>query len=613
MKYVYLLFTALLFLTNCKKAVFDHITEGAGGLLIGVRMYTNPSIVLSNFPTNMDEGASVTISLRFSSSVSDETITITSTNSKLSFSENPIVFNASNATINRQITMTAIEDADALDENEEVTFTSLNYGSLTSTISIKDLVTRGINLSLPAQSEEDVPKQVDVSLRVEPPEGTVTLVLTPSDPSIQLGQTNLTFTSVNYTINDQFNDNRAYSITASIDSESVTKSTTVVDNDNYTSDLSTLLGESFNSGLNPSIGIMDSNLKFYVALKDASNSSKLGMYSCDLSGANCLKMSKTSLLLDIYNGSRPKLAIDQDTNSIFVTTTNSTFATVVWKINNNLTIDSRSTNIKDGANILYNFDYDMYNPYPANVIVNGNLINLYDNSAGTTFFQSIYPDLFIYDFPSAVRDYGLQNYAVGSRGFLYNNSDNYLYKALTVGADLFLSSNTLYYPVIEKIDTNGNSVGSLEIFSHLGGLTPDLGIDTINNKIILLTANYSLGGIPFIFRCDLTAFIASSCTEHDISSGMPSSTYFPKLNIDLVNQKLLVLAYNGDILYLYHCNLDATNCKVTPISGTKSILTSSDEHNFDSIIDTVNNRLLVVFTDKNSGKLIFTRFGLGGF
>ena len=159
---------------------------------------------------------------------------------------------------------------------------------------------------------------------------------------------------------------------------------------------------------------------------------------------------------------------------------------------------------------------------------------------------------------------------------LYNNSDNYLYKALTVGADLFLSSNTLYYPVIEKIDTNGNSVGSLEIFSHLGGLTPDLGIDTINNKIILLTANYSLGGIPFIFRCDLTAFIASSCTEHDISSGMPSSTYFPKLNIDLVNQKLLVLAYNGDILYLYHCNLDATNCKVTPISGTKSILTSSD-------------------------------------
>lgn len=665
-KIIYLLLSLILFTANCQKADFDHVTEGIGGL-IGIRFNRNPSLVVIGLPATINEGSSVTFNLKFSNSVDSETVTITDSLSKFIISPNTVTFNSSNATLDQSITITAIEDSDSISEDEVLTFSSQSNGTVTPSIQIVDQGTRAISLSIPVSSNEGNVQQVDVSLRIPPPEGTVTLDLTPSDPAIKFtdpitlssaNSVTLTFTQanynisqkINYTIDDIYNDNRSYSITATIAAtatiptpESVSRSTSIVDNDYLVLNISDSVdttGQSFNSGLNPSIDILSSNSKFYVAVKDNSNSSKLGIYSCDLAGKNCSILNKGLLPSNFTSGSRPKLSVDQDNGNVFITTTslNDEGKSVSWKTNSNLdslTYSGISSDpyllIDAGGNIL-----PVVNPYPVNLVFNNNLINLYNNGAGSTYFQGLDSNLFPFSYPTELECYGLQNFGIGSRGFKRNSIDGNYYNALTIGADNPVTfkelcnfhdwENTitsLYYPTIEKIDSNGFIIDKIEFEKHLAGLTPDLGIDTINNKIILLTANYALGGIPYIFRCDITvttATVPTDCTEHDISTGFPSSTYFPKLNIDLVNQKILVLAYNVNTLYLYHCNLDATNCKVTDISGGKSLLTSADEHNFDSVLDVdllnpanSNNRLLVVFTEKNTGKLIFTRFGLGGF
>jgi hypothetical protein len=81
-----------------------------------------------------------------------------------------------------------------------------------------------------------------------------------------------------------------------------------------------------------------------------------------------------------------------------------------------------------------------------------------------------------------------------------------------------------------------------------------------------------------------------------------------------VNNKFLVIAYDTNKQpYLYHCNLNGDNCKATNISLGNTLIHDDNGPNFDAVIDTVNNRLILVFTDGITKKLSLIRFGLGGF
>ena len=55
------------------------------------------------------------------------------------------------------------------------------------------------------------------------------------------------------------------------------------------------------------------------------------------------------------------------------------------------------------------------------------------------------------------------------------------------------------------------------------------------------------------------------------------------------------------------------NCKNTNISLGKQVPVESYQYHYDSAIDPINKRLVVVFTDKATGKLGLVRFGLEGF
>ena len=74
MKKIYLLFLITTFLYSCKEAKLDHPTEGAGGLLIGVSQEVGNSVLVTNFPTNMNENGTSTIQVKLSQKIETDTI-----------------------------------------------------------------------------------------------------------------------------------------------------------------------------------------------------------------------------------------------------------------------------------------------------------------------------------------------------------------------------------------------------------------------------------------------------------------------------------------------------------------------------------------------------------
>jgi hypothetical protein len=153
------------------------------------------------------------------------------------------------------------------------------------------------------------------------------------------------------------------------------------------------------------------------------------------------------------------------------------------------------------------------------------------------------------------------------------------------------------------------------------GETPDLEIDTINDRLIISTFDYSGqrggAGNPGLMFCDRN-MTASLCTYKQISLTSPYPSYYPKLLWDSTNRKILIITNNGlklKIPYLHHCDETGSNCIEGDISrGGGQAIGDHDSSvpNFDAAIDRINNRVLLVFADAATGKLSLIRFGLGG-
>jgi hypothetical protein len=133
------------------------------------------------------------------------------------------------------------------------------------------------------------------------------------------------------------------------------------------------------------------------------------------------------------------------------------------------------------------------------------------------------------------------------------------------------------------------------------GLGPSAVIDSVNSKLLVVTRNNANSGKPSLFRCALDG---TGCTHTDISAGQGTySGSWPSAVIDSVNSKLLVVTLNGansSKPSLFRCALDGTGCRHTDISADQGAGSGWDP---SAVIDSVNNKLLVVTqNDANSSK-----------
>ncbi|TGK99913.1 chitobiase/beta-hexosaminidase C-terminal domain-containing protein [Leptospira levettii] len=118
-----------------------------------------------------------------------------------------------------------------------------------------------------------------------------------------------------------------------------------------------------------------------------------------------------------------------------------------------------------------------------------------------------------------------------------------------------------------KCNHDGNNCTHLDLSSGQGsssGASPNITLDKLNKKILVVTNNGSNQSKPSLFRCDIDG---SNCSHRDISSGQSSqSGITPQIFIDYEELKLMVITKNGTKLSLFRCELDSTNCTHTELS-----------------------------------------------
>ena len=601
----------MLLSADCKKAVFNHITEGAGGVLIGFSNHAaGNKILVSGNPETLNEGEEVKISVKISQAISQNMIvTVETANSEILIngsSKSTLSFTPETASVDQSITLQSVPDNNKTSETVKIILSAPNMDSSTVTININDTMTRNIILSGQASVNEEATGILNVSLGIKPNEQ-VTVSLTSSEPSVTIQNPNITLTptnystvqNVNYTINDSYNIAKAYTITASIDSESKSYSVTVNDNDFQYFDLSA--GQTANTGYNPSIAIDAANGYIYVATRNLSNSSRLSLFRCSLNGTNCVYLD-ASAGQGANSAHFPKLVIDSASSNLLVVTADRS-------VNVDLSLficpialtPCSNVAIAGGANI--GFD--------PKIIINSALskIHLMGISSSNLFFITCN----LNGTGCTSNDMGV--YAAGfgsgyqSRGVAFDSATNKIFSVNTGGVD----ATSFFIPIFKKFDAVATNLqtATISLQARLG-MGPDLKLYSVNSKVSVVASNWSLDGRPWLFRCDLNGL---NCESKDISTSKPFPSYYPSLNIDTVNQKLIVIAVDNNTYTpnLFRCDLNGDNCKNTDISLGKQVPIDSYQYHYDSAIDYTNNRLLVVFTEKSTGKLGLIRFGLQGF
>ncbi|WP_167881215.1 chitobiase/beta-hexosaminidase C-terminal domain-containing protein [Leptospira gomenensis] len=154
-------------------------------------------------------------------------------------------------------------------------------------------------------------------------------------------------------------------------------------------------------------------------------------------------------------------------------------------------------------------------------------------------------------------------------------------------------------PSLFRCNLNGTSCQHFDVSSGQGansGLNPSIGIDEIGGKVLIATTNQSNSSRPSLFRCNLDG---TSCEHKDISAGSGASSGFrPKLLVDIVNSKILVVTVDfsfSNSLSLFRCDLDGTSCVRTQIfaaTGTQDFNIS--RKSLSAELDYVNGKLVAI-------------------
>lgn len=180
------------------------------------------------------------------------------------------------------------------------------------------------------------------------------------------------------------------------------------------------------------------------------------------------------------------------------------------------------------------------------------------------------------------------------------------------GNDYYFSQLRLSICNIDLSSCITKDISSLAGQGNGSGNYPSIVVDTLNSKILISTENYANNSKPSLFICSLDG---SSCIHKDISAGRGNqSGLSPKILIDTVNNKILLLTRNseagfGDRLSLFRCDLDGTNCLFTDISAGKGDVSAFGVNSIAAGLDFTNSKLLVVtqnnFTTNNKRPSLF--------
>ncbi|WP_246048045.1 chitobiase/beta-hexosaminidase C-terminal domain-containing protein [Leptospira ilyithenensis] len=165
-----------------------------------------------------------------------------------------------------------------------------------------------------------------------------------------------------------------------------------------------------------------------------------------------------------------------------------------------------------------------------------------------------------------------------------------------------------------RCDLDGSNCTHTDISAGQGGLSgtnPFAIIDSVSNKLLVITCNVTNDLKPSLFRCNLDG---SNCTHTDISVGQGlGSGSMPSLVIDPIANKLLVVTSNGANNYkpsLFRCNLDGSNCTHTDISVGQGAYSGNHP---SAAIDPIANKLLIATRNEaNDQKPSLFRCNLDG-
>ncbi|MBF2753808.1 MAG: hypothetical protein ISN29_00920, partial [Gammaproteobacteria bacterium AqS3] len=155
-------------------------------------------------PLTRDEGALGDLMVRLSLDPdADTTVQLTSDSSGIALSPATLSFTAGaggNWGAAQRVTVSALQDLDALDETAEVSLTAPGAATVTARVSVDDDETLGIHIpSAPLSVAEGASAALSVRLTAAPPANTSVTVASDND-SVELSPTTLNFTPANWNI-----------------------------------------------------------------------------------------------------------------------------------------------------------------------------------------------------------------------------------------------------------------------------------------------------------------------------------------------------------------------------------------------------------------------------
>ncbi|MCW7481585.1 chitobiase/beta-hexosaminidase C-terminal domain-containing protein [Leptospira kanakyensis] len=150
-------------------------------------------------------------------------------------------------------------------------------------------------------------------------------------------------------------------------------------------------------------------------------------------------------------------------------------------------------------------------------------------------------------------------------------------------------------PGFFRCNLDGSSCVFIDISAGQGGSSgtyPSIVVDTMNRKFVVTTCNGSNNSKLGMFRCDLDG---TNCSHTDISAGQGlNSGNASSAIIDTVNAKLITVTANGannGKPGLFRCNLDGSSCTHTDISSAQG--TNSGNMPV-TLLNPFNGKILVV-------------------
>lgn len=132
--------------------------------------------------------------------------------------------------------------------------------------------------------------------------------------------------------------------------------------------------------------------------------------------------------------------------------------------------------------------------------------------------------------------------------------------------------------------------------ARYSGNSPSLALDLVNQKLLVVAVDNADSDKLVLYRCNLTDPTGASCTKTALSTDqVPANN--PQAVIDITNKKLLVVTDNGGNNYkpaLFRCELDGTACTYTDLSDGQGINSGATPA---VALDVGGQRLYVVTND----------------